>query len=48
MCIRDSDKERGAQREFALRLGDLLRKGDSKANVMLQPGDVIIIPETMF
>jgi polysaccharide biosynthesis/export protein len=42
------DKERGAQKEFALRLSDLLRKGDSRANVMLMPGDVIIIPESMF
>jgi polysaccharide export outer membrane protein len=42
------DKESGTQKEFALRLGDLLKKGDSKANVMLMPGDVIIIPESMF
>ncbi len=42
------DKESGRQREFALRLGDLLRKGESKANVMLKPGDVIIIPESTF
>jgi polysaccharide export outer membrane protein len=42
------DKTIGRQREFALRLGDLLRKGDSKANVTLNPGDVIIIPESMF
>lgn len=42
------DKETGEQREFALRLGDLLKKGDSRANVMLAPGDVIIIPESMF
>lgn len=42
------DKQLGRQREYALRLGDLLRKGDSQANVMLQPGDVIIIPESMF
>ena len=42
------DKEVGRQREFGLRLGDLLKKGDSKANVMLMPGDVIIIPESMF
>ena len=26
----------------------VLKRGDSKANVMLQPGDVIIIPESMF
>ena len=42
------DKASGKQREFALRLGDLLKKGDSRANVMLTPGDVIIIPESMF
>ena len=42
------DKQQGRQREYALRLGDLLRKGESRANVMLQPGDVIIIPESMF
>jgi polysaccharide export outer membrane protein len=42
------DKESGHQREFGIRLGDLLKKGESKANVMLMPGDVIIIPESMF
>jgi polysaccharide export outer membrane protein len=42
------DKESGKQTEFALRLADLLKKGESKANVMLMPGDVIIIPESTF
>jgi polysaccharide export outer membrane protein len=42
------DKESGRQKEYALRLGDLLRKGESKANVLLMPGDVIIIPESTF
>ncbi len=42
------DKETGKQKEYGLRLGDLLKKGDSKANVMLMPGDVIIIPESQF
>jgi polysaccharide export outer membrane protein len=42
------DRTTGNQREYALRLGDLLKKGDSQANVMLMPGDVIIIPESMF
>jgi polysaccharide export outer membrane protein len=42
------DKQIGKQREFALRLGDLLKKGETKANVMLKPGDVIIIHESMF
>jgi len=42
------DKSTGGQKEFALRLGDLLKRGDSQANVMLMPGDVIIIPESIF
>ena len=42
------DKGTGKQREFAVRLGDLLKRGDTKANVQLEPGDVIIIPESMF
>lgn len=42
------DKESGTQKEYAIKLGDLLRRGDSKANVMLMPGDVIIIPESTF
>jgi polysaccharide export outer membrane protein len=42
------DKTLGRQREYAVRLADLLRKGDTKANVMLMPGDVIIIPESAF
>ncbi|HEX9807656.1 MAG TPA: polysaccharide export protein, partial [Alteraurantiacibacter sp.] len=42
------DKTSGKQQEYALRLGDLLKDGDTKANVLLQPGDVIIIPESMF
>ncbi len=42
------DKETGRVQEYSLRLGDLLRRGDTKANVLLQPGDVIIIPESMF
>ncbi|MCT2558755.1 polysaccharide export protein [Tsuneonella sp. YG55] len=42
------DKQAGRQKEYGLRLGDLLKRGASEANVMLQPGDVIIIPESMF
>ncbi|MEH6756868.1 MAG: XrtA/PEP-CTERM system exopolysaccharide export protein [Parasphingorhabdus sp.] len=38
----------GKQQEYALRIGDLLERGQTKANVMLQPGDVIIIPKSMF
>jgi len=42
------DKQVGKQREYGVRLNDLLKKGDVTANVMLQPVDVIIIPESMF
>ena len=42
------NKGSGRQLEYSLRLGDLLKRGDSAANVLLQPGDVIIIPESMF
>jgi polysaccharide export outer membrane protein len=42
------DKTTGRQREFALRINRLLKNGDSRANVRLEPGDVIIIPESMF
>ena len=42
------DRTTGLQKEYSLRLGDLLRRGQSEANVMLMPGDVIIIPESMF
>ena len=42
------DKGSGKQHEYALRLNDLIKRGDIKANVRLQPGDVIIIPESMF
>ena len=42
------NKDSGKQQEYQVRIGDLLKRGDSKANVMLAPGDVIIIPESMF
>lgn len=42
------DRTTGRQQEYGLRLNDLLRRGQSEANVMLMPGDVIIIPESMF
>ena len=42
------DRKSGKQTEYALKLSSLLKDGDPNANVMLQPGDVIIIPESMF
>ena len=43
-----TDRATGAQREYDLRIASLLRRGDVRANVRLEPGDVIIIPESMF
>ena len=43
-----ADRASGKQREYGLRIGRLLKKGDSSANVKLAPGDVIIIPESRF
>ncbi len=42
------DRSTGTQKEYRLRLSDLLKRGDSTANVMLRPGDTIIIPESRF
>jgi polysaccharide export outer membrane protein len=42
------DRATGQQREYDLRIAALLRRGDIRANVRLEPGDVIIIPESMF
>nr|WP_243455657.1 XrtA/PEP-CTERM system exopolysaccharide export protein [Sphingosinicella sp. BN140058] len=42
------DKGSGAQKEYDLKIARLLKKGDTAANVRLEPGDVIIIPESMF
>lgn len=36
------------QREYGLRIDDLIRDGDVSANVKINPGDVIIIPESFF
>ena len=35
-------------KEYGLRLRDLLKRGDVSANVDLRPGDVVIIPEGFF
>jgi polysaccharide biosynthesis/export protein len=42
------DRASGQQREYDLRIASLIRRGDVRANVRLEPGDVIIIPESMF
>lgn len=42
------DKAAGTQREYAIKVESLLKGGKTSANVALQPGDVIIIPESFF
>jgi polysaccharide biosynthesis/export protein len=42
------NRETGKQTEYSLKIGDLLKRGDSRANVRLEPGDVIIIPTSAF
>lgn len=39
----------GTQNEqFGVRLQDLIRSGDLTANVMMHPGDVVVIPQSVF
>jgi polysaccharide export outer membrane protein len=38
----------GKQADIRVKLGDLLDKGDLRQNVVLQPGDVLVVPESLF
>lgn len=40
--------ENGRQREIKVRLGDLVNNGDMRQNHALQPGDVLVVPQTWF
>jgi polysaccharide export outer membrane protein len=42
------DRVTGTEKEYRLRISKLLKRGDRTANVKLEPGDVIIIPESSF
>jgi polysaccharide biosynthesis/export protein len=35
-------------KQYQVRLGDLVRRGDISANVDMRPGDVLIIPQSWF
>ena len=35
-------------KQYAVRLKDLLRRGDVSANVEMRPGDILIIPQSLF
>lgn len=43
--VRNTD---GKQSQFKVRLEDLLKGGDISANVKVYPGDIIVIPESLF
>lgn len=38
----------GQQRQYRVRLDDLVKQGDVSANVRVLPGDVLIVPESFF
>jgi polysaccharide export outer membrane protein len=38
----------GKQLKIGVRLNDLLKNGDMAANIPMQPGDVLVIPESFF
>jgi polysaccharide export outer membrane protein len=38
----------GKQQKLPVRLSDLIRDGDISANVPMQPGDILVIPESYF
>ena len=40
--------ESGEQKQYSVRLADLIKKGDASANAPVKPGDVLIIPESWF
>lgn len=40
--------EEGQQKEYTIRIEDLLQDGDLGANIDILPGDIIIIPEAWF
>ena len=35
-------------KQYAVRLRDLIRKGDMSANVDVKPGDILLIPQSWF
>ena len=44
VLVRGSEKSK----QYSVRLGDLVRRGDISANVEMRPGDVLIIPQSWF
>jgi polysaccharide export outer membrane protein len=40
--------ENGKQIEIPVRIKDLLTKGDMSQSIEMRPGDVVVIPESIF
>jgi polysaccharide export outer membrane protein len=38
----------GKQEKLMVRLDDLIKDGDISANIMMRPGDILVIPESFF
>ena len=38
----------GGQKQIKVRLEDLMKGGDISANINLAPGDILVIPESLF
>ena len=45
ILVRIEDNE---QKQYRVRLDDLVKDGEISANVEMQPGDILIIPESFF
>jgi polysaccharide export outer membrane protein len=41
-------RAREGGKQYAVRLKDLIRRGDVSANVEMRPGDILIIPQGFF
>jgi polysaccharide export outer membrane protein len=35
-------------KQYAVRLKDLIKRGDVSANVEVKPGDILVIPQSLF
>ena len=35
-------------KQYSVRLQDLIKRGDVTANVEMRPGDILIIPQSLF
>jgi polysaccharide biosynthesis/export protein len=46
--VRQTREQNAKAKEIPVRLADLLNKGDMRQNVLMQPGDVLVVPQTLF